>query len=127
MQFLIDTHILLWSISEKEKLSQRQIAFITSSENEIFVCSASFWEISIKLSIGKFSALSPLSQLFSEVRKSKIKILEMEERDFLVLSTLPFFHKDPFDRAIISMASARNLPIISDDQLFENYDIQLVK
>lgn len=127
MNFLIDTHILLWSISEKEKLSQKQKDLLTSSENEIFVCSASFWEISIKMSLGKLNALSPLAELFNEVRKSRIQILEMEERDYLVLSTLPFFHKDPFDRAIISMAFARHIPIISDDDYFENYDIQLVK
>lgn len=65
MNFLIDTHILLWSISEKEKLSQKQKDLLTSSENEIFVCSASFWEISIKMSLGKLNALSPLAELLT--------------------------------------------------------------
>jgi PIN domain nuclease of toxin-antitoxin system len=127
MKFIIDSHILIWSISEKEKLSERQIALLTSSENEVFVCSASFWEISIKLSLGKFEAIKSLGDLFTEVKKSKIQVLEMQEQDYLVLATLPFFHKDPFDRAIISMAMARNIPVISDDQYFEKYEIQLIK
>ena len=127
MKILIDTHILIWSISEKEKLSEQQRDLLSSDENEIFVCSASFWEISIKSSLGKFGALKPLQDLFAEVKKSKIQVLEMEERDFLVLASLPFFHKDPFDRAIISMATARNMTVISEDQYFESYDIQLVK
>ena len=124
---MIDTHILIWSISEKEKLSEQQRDLLSSDENEIFVCSASFWEISIKSSLGKFGALKPLQDLFAEVKKSKIQVLEMEERDFLVLASLPFFHKDPFDRAIISMATSRNMTVISGDQYFEFYDIQLVK
>ena len=127
MKILIDTHILIWSISEKEKLSEQQRDLLSSDENEIFVCSASFWEISIKSSLGKFGALKPLQDLFAEVKKSKIQVLEMEERDFLVLASLPFFHKDPFDRAIISMATSRNMTVISGDQYFEFYDIQLVK
>ena len=127
MKILIDTHILIWSISEKEKLSEQQRDLLSSDENEIFVCSASFWEISIKSSLGKFGALKPLQDLFAEVKKSKIQVLEMEERDFLVLASLPFFHKDPFDRAIISMATSRNMTVISGDQYFESYDIQLVK
>ena len=127
MKILIDTHILIWSISEKEKLSEQQRDLLSSDENEIFVCSASFWEISIKSSLGKFGALKPLQDLFAEVKKSKIQVLEMEERDFLVLASLPFFHKDPFDRAIISMATSRNMTVISEDQYFEFYDIQLVK
>ena len=127
MKILIDTHILIWSISEKEKLSEQQRYLLSSDENEIFVCSASFWEISIKSSLGKFGALKPLQDLFAEVKKSKIQVLEMEERDFLVLASLPFFHKDPFDRAIISMATSRNMTVISGDQYFEFYDIQLVK
>ncbi len=113
MKYIIDTHILIWSISENEKLSDKHKHIISSDKNEIFVCSASFWEISIKLSIGKFGALKPLRELFREVEKSKIQVLEMEEQDYLVLATLPFFHKDPFDRAIISMAAARNMPVIS--------------
>ncbi len=127
MKILLDSHILIWSISENEKLTDKQKRIISSDENEIFVCSASFWEIAIKLSLGKFGALKPLRELFKEVEKSKIKILEMEQADFLVLATLPFFHKDPFDRAIISMAMARNMSVISDDRYFESYDIPLIK
>jgi len=127
VKILIDTHILIWIISEDPNLSKRHFEIVSDPKNEIFINSATIWELTIKFSLGKLQIIKTLEDVFSKIIKSKIKILEMEERDFLVLSTLPFFHKDPFDRAIISMASARNLPIISDDQLFENYDIQLVK
>jgi PIN domain nuclease of toxin-antitoxin system len=127
MKYIIDTHILIWVISEDPKLSPKYLRIITDSENEIYVCVSSLWELTIKLSLGKLHILKTLKDIFDKIEKSKIKVLEMEQADFLVLATLPFFHKDPFDRAIISMAMARNMSVISDDRYFESYDIPLIK
>ena len=127
MKYLIDTHILIWVISEDQKLRSKHLEIISDDENEIILCSASIWELTIKFSIGKLEILKTLDDIFVKIKKSKIQVLEMEERDFLVLASLPFFHKDPFDRAIISMARSRNMTVISEDQYFEFYDIQLVK
>ncbi len=123
MNILIDTHIFLWIVSEPEKLSSLKTKMINNPTNTIFVSSITFIEIMIKISIGKLKIdFDPI-----EIAKdSGFKILNFSAEDSLALRTMPFYHKDPFDRMLISQSINRDHYLMSDDGKFENYDCKLV-
>ena len=124
MRYLLDTHTLLWFISEDKQLSDRARRLILDSSSEIFLSIASLWEIAIKVNIGKLSLDEPFEQLFpKELHFHKIKILDITVDNLVQLTTLPPHHRDPFDRLIIAQALVESLPIIGVDRIFDTYGI----
>ena len=126
MTYLIDTHVLIWYVAGNEKLDGRFVSTIQNSENNIFVSKISLWEIAIKASLGKLSIGIPLPELEEYLVQKKITILDFDYADLQRLIQLPFHHRDPFDRLIISQAINKNLTVISDDNKFRLYPIQLL-
>ena len=124
MRYLLDTHTLLWFISEDKQLSDRAHRLILDSSSEIFLSIASLWEIAIKVNIGKLALDKPFNQLFpDELDSHGIEILDIRIDSLVQLTALPAHHRDPFDRLIIVQALVENLPIISVDRNFDVYDI----
>ena len=124
MRYLLDTHTLLWFISEDQKLSDRARRLILDSGSEIFLSIASLWEIAIKVNIGKLALDKPFNQLFPDELDSRgIEILDITIDSLVQLTALPPHHRDPFDRLIIAQALVENLPIISVDGNFDTYGI----
>jgi len=126
MKILLDTHTFLWFLSGDFELSKQAKALIENSKNEKYISIASFWEMSIKNSLGKLTLDIPFSELKTEVMKNSFQILPITFEDTLLLSTLPFHHSDPFDRIIISQAKRNNLALVSRDSNFNLYDINLL-
>lgn len=126
MKYLIDTQILIWSFSQKDKLSNKSKEILLNNENQLFVSIASFWEIAIKLSLEKIKLPFELSQLVEETLSNNIDILGIEISHILKVATLPFHHRDPFDRIIISQALIENYTVISSDEKFSHYEIERV-
>ena len=132
MNYLIDTHAFIWTISYSNKLSKLTREIIASNENNIYVSVISFWEIALKVSIKKFYLEGIIvSELPECAREMDFRILDLNSHDSSSFSGLPFMdnHKDPFDRMIIWQAIANNMKLISNDGLFEQYkkhDLQLV-
>lgn len=123
MNIIIDTHIFLWAVSEPEKLSTSQINIMNNPINTIFVSSITFTEIMIKVSIGKLKVdFDPIKT----AKDSGFTILDFSSKDSLALKNMPFHHKDPFDRMLISQSINRDYHIMSDDGKFENYDCKLI-
>ncbi len=124
MRYLLDTHTLLWFISEDKKLSDRARRLILDSSSEVFLSIASLWETAIKVNIGKLALDKPFNQLFpDELDSHGIEILAITIDSLVQLTALPPHHRDPFDRLIIAQALVENLPIISVDRNFDAYDI----
>ena len=124
MRYLLDTHALLWFISEDQKLSDRAHQLILDPDSEIFLSIASLWEIAIKVNIGKLALDKPFNQLFpDEIDSHGIEILDITIDSLVQLTALPPHHRDPFDRLIIAQALVENLPIISVDRNFDTYGI----
>jgi PIN domain nuclease of toxin-antitoxin system len=124
MTCLIDTHTFIWVISKTDKLSNRALEIITGIDNDIFVSVVSFWEISLKTSIKRFSFEGIIiSDLPVYARKMDFNILEMKEQEACTFANLPLKdnHKDPFDRMIIWQAISRNIALISKDNMFAQY------
>ena len=126
MRFLIDTQILVWSLGLSDKLPNRINELISDKTNEIYASSVSIWEIAIKKSIGKLTFPFELTNIIPEINGMNINILDIRIEHFLKVSELPFHHKDPFDRLIISQGMVEKLPIISSDNYFKNYDIKII-
>ena len=124
MKYLLDTHILLWFLTDDKKLSRRARQLIESSSNESFLSIVSLWEIAIKTGLGKLDLDKPFEQMFPEqLYLNNIKILDITVNSLIKLTTLPFHHRDPFDRLIIAQGLVENLPIISVDTDFDAYSI----
>jgi PIN domain nuclease of toxin-antitoxin system len=123
--YIIDTHILLWHLKGEKRLPEIIRTAIEDANNETLVSKASLWEIAIKVSIGKLELHPDFEALQDLLLKNQFKILEFDFNDLSELIRLPFHHQDPFDRLIIAQAKNRNMTVISDDDKFKSYDIQL--
>ena len=121
MNYLIDTHILLWYITGDIRIKDDTRDKIESNNNLVFVSNASLWEIAIKQSIGKLNLNVSLSELFDFLKKKGFEILEYDINDLETLQTLPFHHQDPFDRIIIAQVKTKFLEIITNDTMVMKY------
>jgi len=126
MKILLDTHTFLWFLAGASELSKAARVHIENPDNEKYISIASFWEISIKNSLGKLTLDVPFIELKTEAIKNNFQILPISFEDTLQLNFLPFHHRDPFDRIIISQAKENNLTLLSCDSNFRLYDINLL-
>lgn len=124
MRLLLDTHTLLWFALSDRQLSDSATLLIMDSGNEKLVSPASYWEIAIKISINKF-ALSKAYEVFMEeaIDKNGFEYLHNQPKHTAVVATLPFHHKDPFDRLLVAQALVEGIPIISNDPALDAYGI----
>lgn len=124
MKYLLDSHILLWSIFQPEKLSTKVTEILIDLENEIYVSSITLWEITLKFQIGKMNITGfDINDIFKILDEQDYTVLSLKSIDTKNIINLPFVenHKDPFDRMIISQAINYNLTLISKDNKFQEY------
>jgi len=127
MRILLDTHAFLWWITGDQRLSQRSIECISDGSNELFFSVASGWEIAIKAGLGRIDIPDPLDRFVSEhLFRNHMDVLAIQLSHALHVITLPQFHRDPFDRMLISQAQIEKLPILSSDKLFAAYDVEVI-
>ncbi|MEM7357043.1 MAG: type II toxin-antitoxin system VapC family toxin [Acidobacteriota bacterium] len=125
MRLLLDSHTFLWFIGADPKLSDFARESILAHDNERLLSLASLWEITIKASLGKLKLHLPLTRLVEEhVEGNAIALLQIEPRHLDVLSSLPFHHRDPFDRLIVAQGLADGLPVVSKDKTLSRYGIE---
>lgn len=122
MGFLLDTHVLLWWLANDPKLSADVREIIRNPVNDSFVSAATIWEIAIKTSLRK---LKQPDDLLAVLRDNRFQVLDISAEHCLNVSSLPWHHKDPFDRMLISQALVERLTIITVDQKFKFYDVPL--
>jgi PIN domain nuclease of toxin-antitoxin system len=123
MQFLIDTHALIWYARQDANLPPAIRTIIEQPGNTIHVSIASFYEIAIKLNIGKLELGKPLNRFYTDVIQNGLHILPISERHLTALVQLPQVagHRDPFDRLLIATAIAEEMTILTADSLFHLY------
>lgn len=127
MNYLVDTHVLLWYMENNPKLSAKAIAEIENRNNVILISKASLWEISLKVSTGKLRLAMPILELENYLNFKSIIQLDFNFSDLEILSRMPFHHNDPFDRLIIAQGINQKLVVISDDPKFNMYPVELFK
>ena len=126
MNFIIDTHTLIWDLEGNPNLSKLAKKMIENCENKVFISIASLWEMSIKIKLNKLYLNIPLENLKNHLQQKKIDILPIVFEDVLINSSLPNHHNDPFDRIIISQSINNSFPIITKDANFSKYIIDII-
>jgi len=126
MGYLLDTHTIIWFFENPEKIPKKIIDIIIDENNIIYICSISLLEIVIKLSIGKLRMNYSLDILIKFITNGGIKILHVDNNYLNELLILPFIHKDPFDRLIISTAITDNLTVITMDENIHRYNVSCI-
>jgi PIN domain nuclease of toxin-antitoxin system len=126
MNLLIDTHAVIWFITEDSKLPLKTKKIIENTENNCFVSIATYWEIAIKHSLGRLNLDSELENIFRIIEKTGFEILPITTNQILINAGLPHHHQDPFDRIIIAQAIQDDLKIVSTDGQFKNYQVSLI-
>lgn len=124
MKLLLDTHTLIWWLTNETTLSQKAKDAITNPDNLVFVSAASAWEIAIKKTIGK---LKTPDDLLEQIEKKDFQPLPIEIYQTLTVKKLPLHHSDPFDRILIAQAVCEDLTIVTRDRKFSAYSISLIK
>jgi PIN domain nuclease of toxin-antitoxin system len=122
VKLLLDTHIFLWFISEPDRIVADQRRQIESLANTIYVSAISVAEIAIKASLGKLAVTFDPNE---EIRAAGFEPLHFTGQDAARLQTLPFHHRDPFDRMLISQGLETHIPIVTQDPAFRLYGCQL--
>ena len=123
MRYLLDTHAVIWYFEDSPELPNKITELIDNPDNGICICSVSLWEIAIKMKLGKLVISLPFNELLNTINSRDFIILQLENDYLLNLYDLPFLHKDPFDRLIISTALAENLTIITIDKNIQKYNV----
>jgi len=125
MEIIIDTQSFIWFFEDNPRLPS-SIRLYMERSGRLSISIASFWEITIKTSLGKLAVPEGISGLMDKALFKGFKILPIEREHLIVLSTLEFIHRDPFDRIIIAQSIAENMPVISSDNVFKQYPVNCV-
>jgi len=121
MNILLDTHALIWFFEGNNKLSEKAKKEVQNPKNTIFVSVVSFWEIAIKISIDKLEMDLSMEELQKLIWKNGIQIIPIKIEHTFLLRTLPYYHKDPFDRLLFVQSLSENMGLISCDKIFDEY------
>jgi PIN domain nuclease of toxin-antitoxin system len=125
MDVLIDTQSFIWFFENNPRLPS-SVKTLMERSSGLVVSIASFWEITIKTSLGKLVIPENIAGVIDKSLSKGFKILPIEREHLIVLSTLDLIHRDPFDRIIISQAIAENMPLVSSDDVFKQYPVNCV-
>jgi PIN domain nuclease of toxin-antitoxin system len=125
VRLLLDTHAFLWFLLDDPQLSGTARALIVDPLNDIEISPASYWEIAIKIRLGKYALPEPY-QVFMEreIVDNDFRVLAIEPRHTAVLTTLPMHHRDPLDRLLVAQAMNEGIPLVSGDAILDAYPIQ---
>jgi len=124
MNYLLDTHVLIFlGCGYVNRMSRKALDIYKNTELKLFICQISFWEMAIKINIGKLRIPIGLKNVIAHTRQVGIEIIPVRNAHILHYQSLERHevHKDPFDRYIISTASCENMQIISNDSSFDLY------
>ena len=127
MNLLIDTHTFLWFIAGSEKLSNQAKNLIEDETNQVYLSVASLWELANKVSLGKLSFSEPFEDFIPEqLNNNSIELLGIDTRHASKVASLPFHHRDPFDRLLVAQALSNEIPMISADEMLDLYGINRI-
>jgi PIN domain nuclease of toxin-antitoxin system len=127
MRYLLDTHTLLWCFNSDPSLSPRARRLIEAGGNELLVSAASAWEIATKVRLGKLPTGEELvGDLAGYLAQLGCEALPISFEHAVRAGGLPGEHRDPFDRMLIAQAQTENIPIISNDRIFDDYRVRRI-
>jgi len=124
---LLDTHALLWWLSDDPALSRPARKFIAETKNSAIVSAASAWEIATKVRLGRLPTAADLAADFvGYLEREGFELLPISPDHAIRAGLLPGPHKDPFDRMLIAQAQAESMPVVSNDLVFDSYGVRRI-
>ncbi len=124
MNLLLDTHVLLWWLTDPARLSKQAHDAISSGGNLVFVSAASVWEMTIKSDLGKLRIPDDLAE---QMQNERFEELPVRMADARLVSTLPALHRDPFDRMLVAQAKNSSLTLVTQDSLVLAYGGKMLR
>lgn len=124
MRYLLDTNIFIWWMEKSKKLPHDLYTLINDPKNKVFLSVVSIWEIVIKRGKDRFKVPKDIE---IDIKTNRFNLLPIHIEHALEVGKLPFHHKDPFDRILISQAKIENLILISSDKKIWKYNLPLLK
>lgn len=125
MKILLDTHALLWWLTDSDRLGEKARELVADPANDILVSMASFWEIAVKIRVGKLEA--DLDEIMATTVSEGFTLLEIAQAHYRTLMTLPAHHRDPFDHLLIAQAITEYAIFLSEDDRVSAYPVQVVR
>lgn len=122
MRILLDTNALLWLLEDDKRLSSSARTAIESA-SEILVSEVSLWEISIKINIGK---LTPIPGLYKTIENLGFRRINIKDSYLAKYETLPFLHRDPFDRMLVAQALIEGTTLLTSDDILREYGVKII-
>ncbi len=116
MKLLLDTHVLLWVLSDSPKLSRGVRSLLSAPANTCWVSAASAWEIAIKASLGKLRLEGPLGSLLEAVEQAGFETLDVTLRHATAVERVALEHGDPFDRLLLAQCEVETLRLLTADR-----------
>lgn len=122
MNYLLDTHVVLWMAIDSPLISNSAKQVILNINCEKYVSIVSGWEVALKISAGKLGITGGVDEFFEICDQNGISIINIKREYIRVLSDLPLLHKDPVDRLLIATAKVEGLVFLTADKNIQKYD-----
>jgi len=127
MRLLLDTHTFIWFVYNAQELPDKTRELLEDDSTELNLSLASVWEMAIKVSIGKLQLAEKVTDLVTnQMTKDEIELLSITLPHLDLIETLPFHHKDPFDRLLVAQSQVENIAIVSTDVAFDPYGVNRI-
>jgi PIN domain nuclease of toxin-antitoxin system len=124
MDYLLDTHTLIWFLNGDRQLSKKAQSIIEDSGNRKFVSVCSLWEISIKLGLKKLEFDGTIPEIIDLLEHNDFEVLSLSISHIAEYEGLAFVHRDPFDRMLVVQAQVDDLTIITKDENIAKYPVK---
>lgn len=128
MRVLLDTHVLLWWVTESDRLSVEVRRLFEGERHELLWSAASTWELGIKVQLGKLRLPEPLEEFVPrQIADEGLIGLPIYHDHALQAARLPTLHRDPFDRMLVAQALVERVPLVTQDRQLEGYDVECIQ
>jgi PIN domain nuclease of toxin-antitoxin system len=124
LKVLLDTHALLWWLTDDSQLGTQARDLVADPSNDILVSVVSLWEIVVKVRVGKLEA--DIEEVSEAIERGGFTLLAISQGHLITLATLPPHHRDPFDHLLIAQAIAEEAMFLSEDQNSSKYPVQAI-
>jgi PIN domain nuclease of toxin-antitoxin system len=127
MKCLVDTSVLIHSLTSRPKLNQRALELLADNSSDLYLSAISSWEIIIKVRTGRLVLPErPAEFVTHAMRAMSLRPLDITHVHALELDELPEHHRDPFDRLLIAQALSEQMTLLTTDRVLQKYKVDLV-